>query len=95
MRFRLQPLKLAVAAVMLGGLIAQPQNGGKAPTLELIMRPDAPRHGIPLAFSFVLVNKSSHDVRVPQPSINCDDSYNGEVLLNVRLKACQGRVAER
>lgn len=58
--------------------------------LELRLQPDKVRHGVPQGFTFLLVNISDHDVRVPMPATQCDDYYFGDIQLQltfVPLKA--------
>jgi hypothetical protein len=52
--------------------------------LKLILRPDDVRDGIPQGFTFVLLNISDHEVRVPaRASVNCGNSYDGSFWLEV------------
>ena len=54
--------------------------------LELRLQPEAIYDGVPGAFTFWLINRSDHDVRVPMPSVECGNGYNGAVWLRVRFK---------
>jgi hypothetical protein len=68
------PLLLALSAVCPG-----------ADSLELQLRPDSITDGVPQGFTFSLVNTSSHDVRVPTPAIECEDSFNGAIALRINF----------
>ena len=56
-----------------------------AQNIELRLQPDAIEHGVPQAFTFSLLNTSDHDVRVPGPAIQCDDSYGGAIWLRLKF----------
>jgi hypothetical protein len=74
---RLQiPLLLALSAVGLAD-----------DSFELQLRPDSIVDGVPQGFTFSLVNTSSHDVRVPTPAIECEDSCNGAISLRLDFTA--------
>lgn len=78
-------LALTVAALT-SPLVMFPQNGKSQnlPNLELRLQPGKLVNGIPESFTFVFVNISDHDVRMPQPS-RCGTSTNGIVYLGVKL----------
>lgn len=56
-----------------------------AQNIELRLQPDAIDHGVPQAFIFSLWNTSDHDVRIPTPSIQCDDSFDGAIWLRLEF----------
>jgi len=56
-----------------------------AQSIELRLQPDSIDHGIPQAFTFSLWNTSDHDVRVPVPSIQCEDSFDGAIWLQLEF----------
>ena len=72
---RLQVALLALSAVC------------RADSFELQLRPDSILDGVPQGFTFSLVNTSSHDVRVPMPAIECEDSFNGALWLRLDFTA--------
>ena len=77
-------LALAVISPTVG--ISQPR-AEEQPGLELRLQPEDVQAGVPEAFSFVLVNRSNHDVRVPMPSIECEDpSFDGSIFLKVEFQ---------
>ncbi len=55
-------------------------------SLELRLLPGALTNGIPDSFTFEIVNVSNHDIRVPQPSIDCGDGYSGFIWLRLQFK---------
>jgi hypothetical protein len=59
----------------------QPVVSDKSYNLQLRLEPKDIQRGVPKAFTFVLVNISDHDVRVPMPTVNCRDTYNGSLQL--------------
>jgi hypothetical protein len=74
---RLQvPLLLALSAV-----------GLAADSFELQLRPDSITDGMPQGFIFSLLNTSSHDVWVPTPAIECEDSFDGAMWLRLDFTA--------
>src|SRR5262249_46209026 len=38
------------------------------------------------AFAFLLVNRSNHEVRVPTPAVQCEDSFDGSIELRLDFK---------
>jgi hypothetical protein len=72
--------KLPVALLSLYGILttfAISRAQTHAEILELHLRPDPVKRGAPRTFSLLLVNKTRHDVYVPAPRRNCEDSYDG------------------
>ena len=58
----------------------------KSDNLELRLVPGEMQAGVPQAFTFVLVNISDHDVRVPStPSFDCFDNYDGTLWLRLKF----------
>lgn len=55
--------------------------------LELRLHAEDIQDGIPQAFTFVLVNKSDHSIRIPTPAIECEDPVNdGSLWLKVNFR---------
>ena len=79
-------LALTVAALT-SPLLMFPQQGKsqKIPNLELRLQPGKLVNGVPESFTFVFVNISNHDVRMPQPSL-CADGVFGWLYLGLELK---------
>src|SRR5689334_22552821 len=78
---RLPLLVTGIAVVMI--------TNAQAPTtspLELRLEPEESGGGVPASFTFLLVNRSSHEVRVPTPAIQCEDSFDGSVELQLDFK---------
>jgi hypothetical protein len=83
---RLNILVLALAVVSPTVGISQPRAEEQS-GLELRLQPEDVQAGVPEAFTFVLVNRSNHDVRVPMPSIECEDPpFDGNFRLKVEFK---------
>jgi hypothetical protein len=76
--FLLSAIWLAAASAQTPG---QPPNGN----LEFRILPEAVVRGMPQAFSFLLVNRTDHDVRVPVPAFKCSTAFVGSISLNVRF----------
>jgi hypothetical protein len=74
---------LILAAALLTSVGAQIQDRQETGNLEFLLEPEAVEHGMPQAFNFVLVNKTNHDVSVPLPTVDCQDSFDGTVWLRV------------
>lgn len=51
--------------------------------LELRLQPESMDSGVPQAFTFSLVNRSDHEVRVPVPAVECEDSFDGSLWLRL------------
>ncbi len=75
---RLQALLLALSALCC------------ADSFELQLSPDSIVEGVPQGFTFSLLNTSDHDVRVPVPAIECEDSFNGALWLRLDFTAFGG-----
>lgn len=54
-------------------------------SLELRLQPEALWDGVSQAFTFWLINRSEHDVRIPMPLVDCG-SYDGAVWLRMNFK---------
>ncbi len=55
--------------------------------LELRLHAEDIQDGIPQTFTFSLVNKSDHDIRVPTPAIECEDPVDdGSLSLKVNFR---------
>jgi hypothetical protein len=78
-------LTLAGTLLLTPFLLAQ----GDAPTpianLELRLLPGEMANGVPQAFTFELINVSRHNVWVPEPTVECTNTYNGYLWLRVRF----------
>jgi len=65
---------------------ARPAVKDKSDNLQLRLEPIDIQMGVPQAFTFVLVNISDHDVRIPSaPSLDCGDNYNGSLWLILKF----------
>jgi len=53
--------------------------------LELKLKPEQIKDGMPEAFIFLLINKSNHDIRLPTPEVDCGNSYTGSIMLRVHF----------
>ena len=63
--------------------------------LDLYLHAEKVQKGVPQAFVFDLVNKTDHDVRLPIPSVQCEDGFDGSLYLNVDFKPLRrGRPGE-
>ena len=54
--------------------------------LELRLEPEESDGGVPTAFAFLLVNRSDHEVRVPTPAVQCEDSFDGSIELRLDFR---------
>ena len=65
------------------------QTSSAPVTLEMRLEPENFQNGLPQAFRFSLVNRSSHDVRVPTPALECGAAYTGDIWLRVHFTPVQ------
>lgn len=87
MRFRWFRLGLLAAAAC-----AQPGEPGN---LELRLVPENLQGEVPGGFTFLLVNKTSHEVRIPIPAIECEDAFDGAISLRLDFRPLEpGPAAE-
>jgi hypothetical protein len=85
MRYRLPFPVLALATASLAVTGAQSPAQQRIGNLELRLQPEQVERGVPRAFGFLLVNKTDHDVRVPIPRVDCEDSFDGHIELRLRF----------
>ena len=85
MGYKLQLLGLALVTALLTVTGAQTPDRQSTHNLEFRLQPERMEGGVPQAFDFLLVNKTDHDVRVPVPIIDCEDSFSGDVLLRLHF----------
>src|ERR1700749_2864272 len=65
---------------------AQAPSAKSTGNLELRLQPEDLVHGLPQTFTFLLVNVSDHDVRVPvAPIVDCRSELYGEIELRWRF----------
>lgn len=85
-RIRVRMAGVAIAA-MLPGLLMLGQSSGsqKQSNLELQLKSGLLINGVPESFTFVFVNISGHDLRMPKPS-NCHIPTTGTVVLKLTVK---------
>jgi hypothetical protein len=74
---------VALMAALFAGINAQTPEEQAASGLDFRFEPQAQEEGVPQAFRFELVNTSGHDVWAPQPSIQCEDSFDGWIHLTL------------
>jgi hypothetical protein len=58
-------------------LLAQGDAPKPIANLELRLLPGEMANGVPQAFTFELINVSRHNVWVPEPTVECTNTYNG------------------
>lgn len=86
MRAKSQLPRFALATVFVVFMGAQMTGQQKTGNLDFRLRPEAVEGGVPQAFSFLLVNTTDHDVRVPMPTVECEDSFSGAIYFRVNFK---------
>jgi hypothetical protein len=64
------------------------QNAGN---LQLRLQADAAPPTESPTFSLLLVNGTDHDVYIPVPAVNCEDSYSGWVQFHLDFRPLNGR----
>ncbi|MDE3199365.1 MAG: hypothetical protein KGN79_00470 [Acidobacteriota bacterium] len=76
-------VSIAAGLFLLVG-VASPQNFSVTkPNLELRLTPGKLLHGVPVKFTFELVNITDHDVYVPKPKVDCISSIDGYIWLEL------------
>lgn len=73
---------LATALLTTGAQTRAQQRIGH---LEFRLQPERVERGVPQAFSFLLVNETDHDVRLPIPTVQCEDSFDGHIEIRLRF----------
>ena len=84
MRKRTQVLLLTILTIP---VMSQPQATDdaltKTPELSVILEPGPVVDGVPIAFTFHLINVGQRDLRLPEPYVDCSNAIsNGSVWLN-------------
>src|SRR3569832_66673 len=83
-RFAGRKSKIVVATVLFAASAAAARNNAaERANLELRLKPGKLLNGIPGRFSFELVNVSDHDLRVPDPKVDCNSALDGSVWLQL------------
>ena len=92
-------LVLTMVLSLVGIAHAQPpalQVRSGSDALQLLLKPEDLQAGMPGSFTFLLVNRSDHDIRLPKPSAPCRNSVHGFINLVLRFTpAPGGKGAER
>jgi hypothetical protein len=70
---------------------AQPPDAQSYRNLEFTIHPEAVENGVPQAFTFSLVNRSDHDIRVPMPTVSCEDSFDGSAYIRLDFRPLKGQ----
>jgi hypothetical protein len=78
---------LAVVFLTVGR--AQTSDTPKPGDLEFRIEAEDGKDGLPQSFTFVLTNRSSHDIRIPTPAVQCFNSYNGYFQLFLEFTPAQ------
>ncbi len=74
---------LGVFSTYVAALPAQVSSPTTTGDIELRIQAQDVSSGLPVGFSFQLVNTSSHDIRLPSPSIRCQDpTMDGSIYLH-------------
>jgi hypothetical protein len=71
-------MRLLAAFLLAGAVCLLP---AQTPSLEVRLQAGNLVKGLPQEFTIQLVNISDHDVRLPPPPLECQDSRRGEVEL--------------
>ena len=84
MRQRIQVLLLTILTIP---VMSQPQATddalAKSQELSVILEPGPVLDGVPIAFTFHLINVGQKDLRLPEPYVDCSNATsNGSVWLN-------------
>lgn len=75
---------LVAALALAAALLQSPLRSTAKSDIELSVIPQDVDHGLPRTISFLLINSARHDVRLPVPAIQCEDSFDGSILLTVQ-----------
>jgi len=85
--FKRTVLGIALSISAVTAAFPQGNPEAKRDNLELRLEAEDIQDGIPQTFTFLLVNKSNHDIRVPTPAIECEDPVNdGSFWLKVNFR---------
>ncbi len=85
------PIVLLLASSLASAQSASPIPPGN---LELRLHPASIEDGIPQAFTFEIANRTNHDVRVPQPVVDCAGDYTGYIWLRMVFTPLHSRGSE-
>lgn len=76
---------LAAGLFVLAAVASAQDLSPAKPTLALHLDPGKLHKGLPVEFTFELVNISDHDVHVPKPGVDCVSSEDGYIWLELRF----------
>ena len=78
---------LGVLCTYVAALPAQISSSTTTGDIELSIQTQDVSSGLPVAFSFQLVNTSGHDILLPSPSIRCEDpTMDGTSICTLTLR---------
>ena len=80
-RVRVVSILIAAGAI----LVVRAADPPKQNSLQLIIEAQSISHGTPQMFTFKIVNNTDHDIYLPKPTVECSDSFDGTLLLNVKF----------
>jgi hypothetical protein len=66
-------------------LLGQTSSNNPSTGLDFAIAPGSIDNGVPQVVTFRLTNRTSHNLWIPEPAIQCSDSSNGYLLLHVKL----------
>jgi hypothetical protein len=72
---------LFLSSILLGQSAPKNTSAG----LDFAIVPGGFDKGVPQIVTFKLTNKANHNLWIPEPTIQCSDTYNGYLLLHVKL----------
>src|ERR1700679_3448998 len=75
------PTLILAAVLLFSPFSASTQRS--IPNLKLRLVPRERVNGVPDGFTFKLVNISNHNLRVPQPIVDCAGDYTGYIWLGI------------
>ncbi len=74
-------LALAISFTLSG--VAQTAPSIQQGDLELRLQPEDVRSNVPTAFTFLIVNRSDHEMRLPMPALERGDASHGTIWLHL------------
>ena len=86
-------LVLTMVLSVVGIAHAQPpalQVRSRSDALQLLLKPEDLPEQVPGSFTFLLVNRSDHDIRLPRPDAPCRNSVHGFINLVLRFTPAPG-----
>jgi hypothetical protein len=76
---------ISLAVFLVSGIAAQTNSPSARASLKIELAADAPAKSFPKSFTVTFVNVSDHDIKLPKPSIFCQNGLDGTLTVTYQF----------